>query len=141
MKATKLIIGIMSLVLSLIVLFQSCAAGIGSALTSNSKDTSGGTGILFTILLIAAGIVGIVGRSSKGGTIAAAILYAIGGIVGATATGIFKDLMVWGVISFIFAAVFLISVFIGQAYPSKNVAAQPASTSANPEQLNNDKKV
>ena len=141
MKASKLTIGIVSLVLSLIVLFQSCAAGIGSALTNNTKDTSGGTGIFFTVLLIVAGIVGIVGRSSKGGTIAATILYAIDGLIGTTATGIFKDLVVWGVISFIFGAVFLISIFVGQTYPSKKVAAQETSAPANPEQPNNDKKV
>lgn len=141
MKASKLTIGIVSLVLSLIVLFQSCAAGIGSALSSNTKDSSGSTGILFTIFLIVAGIVGIVGRASKGGTIAATILYAIDGLIGTTATGIFKDLTVWGVIAFIFAVVFLISIFVGQTYPSKKAATQQVSEPVSSEQPNNDKKV
>lgn len=140
MKNAKLTIGIVSLVLSFVVLFQSCAAGIGSALTNNTKDTSGSAGIFFTILLIAAGVVGIVGRSSKGGAIAATVLYAIDGLIGTTATGIFKDLVVWGVISFIFGAVFLISIFAGQTYPSKKIATQ-ASKPVESEQTNNDKRV
>lgn len=110
MKTAKLSIGIVSLVLSMVVLFQSCAAGVGSALT-NSKDSSGGTGMFFAILFIVAGIVGIAARSSKGGTIAATIIYVIAGIIGVTATGIFRDLVVWGVIALIFAVVFAISIF------------------------------
>lgn len=111
MKTAKLSIGIISIVLSLIVLFQSCAAGVGSALTNNTKDTSGGTGVFFAVLFIAAGIVGIAARASKGGTIAATVIYAIAGLIGVTATGIFKDLVVWGVIALVFALVFLISIF------------------------------
>ncbi|CAB1243590.1 conserved membrane protein of unknown function [Ruminococcaceae bacterium BL-6] len=110
MKTAKLTIGIVSIVLALIVLFQSCAAGIGSAM-ANSSDTSGSMGVFVAVLLIVAGIVGIAARTSKGGTIAATIIYAIAGIVGVSANGMFKDLMVWGVIAFIFAAVFLISIF------------------------------
>lgn len=141
MKTAKLTLGIISIVLSLVVLFQSCAVGLGTALSNNTNDTSGGTGIIFTILLIVAGIVGIVGRSSKGGTIAATILYAVDGLIGTTATGMFSDLNVWGVISFIFAAVFLISVFVGQVYPSKNLTAQQASGKADLERQDDDKKV
>ena len=141
MKVAKLSLGIISLVLSMVILFQSYAVGLGTALSNNTKDTSGGTGIIFTILLIAAGIVGIVGRSSKGGTIAATILYAISGLIGTTATGVFSDLNMWGVISFIFAAVFLLSVFVRQVYPSKNLVAQQASGKADPERQDDDKKV
>jgi len=111
MKTAKLSIGIVSIVLAFVVLFQSCAAGVGSALANNTKDTSGGMGVFFAILFIVAGIVGIAARSSKGGTIAATIIYAIAGIMGVTATGVFKDLVVWGVISLIFAVVFAISIF------------------------------
>jgi hypothetical protein len=110
MKTSKLVIGIVSIVLALVVLFQSCAAGLGSAL-ANNQDSSGGTGVFVAILYIVAGIVGIAARKSKGGAIAATILYAITGIIGVTATGMFKDLLVWGVIAFIFAVVFAISIF------------------------------
>ncbi|HEX3016394.1 MAG TPA: hypothetical protein VHP31_00875 [Caproicibacter sp.] len=111
MKIAKLSLGIVSIVLSLIILFQSCATGLGNALTNNTKDTSGSLGVFVAILFIAAGIVGIVARASKGGTIAATILYAIAGIIGVASNGSFKDLMVWGVISLIIAVVFAISIF------------------------------
>lgn len=118
MKAVKLVIGILSIVLSLFVLFQSCAAGIGNAMAENG-DTSGSSGLLLAICLLAGGIVGIVGRKSKGGTIATTIIYAIGGILGISNVGTFQDLLVWAVLSFIFAVVFLVSVFVGQTYPAK----------------------
>lgn len=111
MKTAKLTIGIFSLVLSIIVLFQSCAASFGAGLANKASDTSGGAGTIFALLLIVAGIVSIVSRSSEGGTIAATILYAIAGLIGVTATGIYKDLVVWGAIALIFAVVFLISIF------------------------------
>lgn len=111
MKTAKLTIGIISIVLSIVVMFQSCAAGVGSALANNAKDTSGGAGVFVALLLIVGGIVGIAARKSKGGAIATTIIYAIGGIVGIATTGIFKDLLVWGIISLIFAAVFCISIF------------------------------
>lgn len=111
MKTAKLTIGIISIFLSMIVLFQSCAAGIGSALENNTKDTSGGSGIFVALLMIIGGIVGIAARKSKGGAIAATIVYVIAGIVGVASSGIFKDLMVWGIISFMIAIIFCISIF------------------------------
>ncbi len=112
MKIAKLVIGILSIILSLVVMFQSCAAGIGSALQNNTKDTSGGTGIFVALFMIASGIVGIAARKSKGGAVATTILYALGGIIGIASTGIFKDLIFWSVLCFIFAAVFAISIFV-----------------------------
>lgn len=111
MKTTKLVVGILSMVLALVVMFQSCAVGVGTALTNNTKDTSGGSGFFVAILLIAAGIVAIASRKSKGGAIATTIIYAISGIIGVASTGMFKDLLVWGIISFILAIVFFISIF------------------------------
>ncbi|MVB09572.1 hypothetical protein CAFE_02280 [Caprobacter fermentans] len=121
MKVAKLIIGIVSIVLSLFVLFQSCAAGVGNAIAANG-ESSGSSGLFLAICLLVAGIVGIVARSSKGGTIATTVIYAIGGIVGISNVGTYQDLMIWSVLSFIFAVVFLVSVFVGQTYPVKEKA-------------------
>ena len=118
MKTAKLTIGIVSLALSMVVLFQSCAVGLGAALTNNTKDTSGGSGILVALLMIVGGIVGIAARKSKGGAIATTIIYAISGIIGVASVGMFKDLLVWGLISLIFAVVFGISIF-KQSYTNK----------------------
>ena len=73
MKTAKLVIGIVSIVLALVMLFQSCAANVGSVLATAGTDMSGAVGTFAAILLIVAGIIGIAARKSKGGTIAAFI--------------------------------------------------------------------
>lgn len=118
MKVAKLVIGIVSFVLSIVVLFQSCAVGLGTALQNNTTDTSGGMGIFVAVLMIVAGIVAIAGKKSKGGAIATSVIYVIAGILGVAATGMFKDLIIWGIINFIFAAVFIVSIFV-QKYEKK----------------------
>lgn len=124
MKTAKLVIGIVSIVLAIIILCGSCMANVGSAL-GGGTDTSGGAGTIVAILMIVAGIVGIAARSSKGGAIAATIIYAIAGLsaIGAS-TGIYKDLLVWGIVALIFAVVFLISIF-KQDYSKPNTPSNP----------------
>ena len=107
MKTAKLVIGIVSIVLALVMLFQSCAANVGSVLATAGTDMSGAIGTFAAILLIVAGIIGIAARKSKGGTIAAFIFYVI--------TAIY--LIVWGVVSLVFAVVFIISVFVQHYEP------------------------
>ncbi|MCY1715229.1 hypothetical protein [Caproiciproducens galactitolivorans] len=118
MKTAKLVIGIVSIVLSVFVLFQSCAAGIGNAIANNG-ETSGSSGLFVAICLLIAGIVGIAARTAKGGAIASGIVYALGGLIGASNVGTYKDLAIWSVLSFIFAVVFILSIFWGQEYPQK----------------------
>ena len=107
MKTTKLVIGILSIALTFIVLFQSCAAGIGDAL-AESGGFSGASGMLVAILMLVSGIVAIAARKRRGGSIACLILYALAGVVGLLAHGIFKDLAVWGGFCALFAVFFLI---------------------------------
>lgn len=52
----KLIIGIFSILLSVIVGFQSCAAGVGEALTA-SDSNGGGAGLILGFFMLAAGII------------------------------------------------------------------------------------
>ena len=108
MKTAKLIIGIISIVLTFVVLFQSCAASIGDALIDEG-GTSGGAGMFVAILMLISGIVAIAARNSKGGGIVCLILYALAGIIGVTSKGIYADLVIWGVLCLIFAVVFLIA--------------------------------
>jgi ABC-type multidrug transport system permease subunit len=105
MKTVKLIIGIISLVLTCIILFQSCAASIGEALA----DQGGVSGVFVAILMLIAGIIAIAARKSRGAGIVCLISYAIAGILGITAHGIYKDLIIWGVVCLIFAVIFLIA--------------------------------
>ena len=108
MKTMKLIIGIISIVLTFLILFQSCAATIGDAL-ADEGGTSGGIGMFVAILMLIAGIISIAARKSKGAGIVCLILYGIAGILGIFAHGLYKDLIIWGVVSLIFAVLFLIA--------------------------------
>jgi hypothetical protein len=108
MKTARTVIGIISMVLFVIITFQSCAAGIGNALADNG-GTSGSSGMFLSLCMLVAGIVGVAARKSKGGAITAGCFYAVGGIVGISNVGIFADLIIWSVLSFIFAVVFIAS--------------------------------
>ena len=116
MKTTKLIIGIISMVLFLVVVFQSCVAGLGNALEENG-ETSGGAGVFLAVCMLIAGIVGVATRSSKAGGIVAGCLYAVGGIVGIANYGSYSDLAIWAVVCFIFAAVFILGSILQKKKP------------------------
>ena len=122
MKVAKLVIGILSIVLSLVIMLQSCAVGISNALAEEG-GTSGSTGFFVALLFIVAGIIGIAARSSKGGAIATTIFYVLAGIFAFSNVGTYSDLIVWGVLALIFALVFFISIFT-QNYPKKTKSIQ-----------------
>lgn len=106
MKTTKLVIGIISIVLSLFVLFQSCAAGLGNSMDNNG-EVGGSGGMIVAIVLLIAGIVAIATRKAGKGGIVAGCFYAVGGIIGLATAGSYGDLKIWGVLCLIFAVVFI----------------------------------
>ena len=112
MKVFKLVAGILSIVISAIVIFQSCAAGILDAL-GNTGGISGGSGLIVSILMIAGGIVMIATRKSpgRGGSISAFILYLIAAVMGFAGAGIFGDLNIWAGLCAVFAVINLIAAF------------------------------
>lgn len=87
MKTAKLVLGIISIVLSLFVMFQSCAAGIGDAMMGEG-GTSGSAGTIVAFLIMCGGIIMIAARKNKGGAIAAMIVYALAWLIGITMHGI-----------------------------------------------------
>ena len=109
MKTAKLIVGIVSIVLTFLVMVQSCAAVVGDALIDEG-GTGGGVGIIVAILMLIAGITAIAARNSRGGTLFCTILYVIGGVVGLTMNGIYGDLQIWGGLCLVFALIFLVSL-------------------------------
>ena len=107
MKTARLTIGIISMVLFMFIMFQSCAAGVGEALTG---DESGGSssGVLVALFMLIAGIIGVCTRKSVKGAYVAAGFYALAGVIGIASIGsIFADLVIWGVVSLAFAVVFV----------------------------------
>ncbi|MGM9680010.1 MAG: hypothetical protein ACI3XR_00740 [Eubacteriales bacterium] len=107
MKTAKLIIGIVSIVLFGVIVFQSCAAGIGNALEGNG-EISGSAGFFLALCMLIAGISGICTRKGVVGGFVCAGFYAIGGLVGIANYGSYGDLAIWSVLCFLFAAVFVI---------------------------------
>lgn len=111
MKTWKLVAGILSIVLFVVVTFQSCAVGTANALT-DSSDTSGTSGIFVAILMLSGGIVSIATRKAqgKGGNIALIILFGLAALIGYASNGIFEDLVVWASWCLVNAVLALVSM-------------------------------
>ncbi len=113
MKIWRLVSGILSMVLFLIINFQSCAVGVVNAVEDNKDDTSGAGGVLVAFGLLVAGIVATAlwKKNSKGGDIALIVLYGLTALIGFANQGTFGDLVIWSswaLICAIMAAVSLI---------------------------------
>ncbi len=108
MKTTKLVIGIISIVVFIFIMFQSFAVGVVNTLQSNTNDTSGGAGVFLAFAMLIAGIIGIVTRKSKGGGMTAGIFYVIAALIGFANLGTYGDLVVWSVVALVFGIVFII---------------------------------
>ena len=80
MKTSKLVVGIISIVLCFLVGLQSCAAGLGNALENNG-EIGGTAGLILAISLLIAGIVAICTRNGgKGGYVSTAF-YVLAGLI------------------------------------------------------------
>jgi hypothetical protein len=113
MKIWKLVSGILSIAMFLIISFQSCAVGLVNIIDDNEADTSGAGGALVAFFLLVAGIVSTVlwKKISKGGDIALIIIYGLAALMGFSNLGTFSDLAIWSswaLICAILAAVSLI---------------------------------
>lgn len=106
----KLILGIISIVISPIILIQSCAAGLISAI-SDSADGSGSAGFIVSLFLLVSGIIAVCARKavSKAPWIIAAVLLWINYFLAKVLGGSFGDLIIWGFISFLIGVFYLIA--------------------------------
>lgn len=112
MKVLKLILGILCIVLSAFVIFQSCAAGLSNAL-QESNEVSGTAGVFVAIMMLAGGITMIATRNGgKGGSIACLILFFLAFLMGKANAGTYTDLNIWSYFCLIIAVVNLIALFM-----------------------------
>lgn len=113
MKTWKLVSGILSMILFIIVSFQSCAAGISNAITENG-ESSGTGGVILAIMMLTGGIVSVVTRKSegKGGNIALIVLFGLGALFGFALAGSFADLNIWAAWCLINAIMAVIAMII-----------------------------
>lgn len=115
MKVWKLVSGILSMILFVLVAFQSCAAGVSNALEANG-EVSGSAGIIVAILMLAGGIVSVVTRKSekKGGNIALIILFGLAALIGFTNYGSYSDLAIWSGWCLINAILAIVAIITGK---------------------------
>lgn len=106
----KLILGILSMVLFLLVAFQSCAAGIGNAMTNNG-ESSGTFGFLVALNLLITGIIAVAARKSVSKTpwIISAVLLWLNYFYAKMFGGSYADLAIWGFLSFALGVFYLFS--------------------------------
>ena len=111
MKVWKLVSGILSIILFMVIELQSCAAGVVNALEDNG-GSSGSVGFICGILILAGGIVSIVSRKStgKGGNIALIVLFGLAALFGFAGYGNYSDLVVWSVWALINAVLAVVSM-------------------------------
>jgi len=110
MKVTKLVIGILQMVLSAFILFQSCAVGTSHAIENKTNDAGGSAGLIVAILFLACGIIYVATRNSLklGGDIAGMIIMLIAWLLAITNGHDYKDLVIWGWLAFIIGIGFFI---------------------------------
>lgn len=111
MKTWKLVSGILSIVLFVLVTFQSCAAGLSNTLSENG-EASGSGGLIVAIMMLAGGIVSIATRKSegKGGNIALIVMFGLAALVGFGLAGSFGDLRIWAVWCLINAVISVVAL-------------------------------
>ena len=111
MKVWKLVSGILSIILFMVIELQSCAAGVVNAL-EDKGGSSGSVGFICGILILAGGIVSIVSRKStgKGGNIALIVLFGLAALFGFAGYGNYSDLVVWSVWALINAVLAVVSM-------------------------------
>lgn len=95
MKVWKIVAGILSIILFVIVSFQSCAVGIGNVLLETG-EVSGSGGMLVAIMILVGGIISLISSNGgKGLNIALIVIYIIGALLGFATAGSYKDLYIW----------------------------------------------
>jgi len=111
MKVWKLASGILSIILSVFVTFQSGIAGLGNVL-ENNDEVSGSAGLFVAILMLAGGIVSIATKNSekKGGNIAIIVLFGLAAILGLIGAGSYSDLKLWSIWCVICAILAIVSI-------------------------------
>lgn len=111
MRTWKLVSGIISIVLSVFVVFQSMMADLANALEAN-EQSSGSAGLVVSICMLCGGIVSIVSRknNSKGTNIALIILFGLATLTGFVLAGNYSDLYIWSAWCLINAVLAIISL-------------------------------
>lgn len=110
-STTRMVIGIIMLVLSAFILFQSCAVGVANSF-ENPMGNDGSLGFAFAISMVVFGIIGIATRSTPHAAtplILGILMVVIGFVIGRGYSGTYTDLNLWGWLMCIFGVIYMIS--------------------------------
>ena len=91
----RTVLGILSIILFILVAMQSCAAGLGNALSDNG-EVGGSAGFLCAVNLLVAGLIVLVARKTvkKAPMIVAAVLMFLNLFYGMVMAGSYSDLQI-----------------------------------------------
>lgn len=111
MKVWKLVSGILCMIFFVLVVFQSCAAGLVNSIEENG-EVSGSAGVIVAVLMLAGGIISVATRkgAGKGGNIALIVLFGLAALFGLVLAGSYSDLRIWAGWCLICAVVAVISL-------------------------------
>ncbi len=104
----KTIIGIICMVSFLLIILFSCSATFVAVLDDADTAASSGAGMFIAMFYLVAGIISTAGRSSRGASLAAMIMFIISAIIGFAALGAYYELIMWALLASVFALVYLI---------------------------------
>ena len=109
MKVTKLVVGILQIVIAVFIVFQSMAVGLSHAM-ENSKDAGGSAGMITAILFLVSGIVYLSTKkmTKMGGDIACLVISLLPCLFAISNAHDYTDLMVWGWLAFIIGVGFFV---------------------------------
>lgn len=111
MKTIRMILGIVSIVLFLLISLQSCAVGLGNTLAENG-EVSGTAGLILSFVYLVSGIVAVAARKSIGGSIFSICLYLVGALIGFANSGSYSDLTIWSWLAVIFSVILFVTVIV-----------------------------
>lgn len=109
---TKLVIGIFSIILFVLVMLQACAVTSVGVFVSEETAASGLIGVMVAFLMLAAGIVGITTRTKPKGGLVASAMWFIAAFMGFAASSVYGDMSVWGFLALVFGIVYFVSTFL-----------------------------
>lgn len=115
----KKVIGVISLVLFLFIMLQSCVAGVSNAMEGQG-EISGSAGFFLAVSMLIGGILLLISKDKKGVLITAIVFYIIGGLLGITNIGSYSDLAIWSVLSLIFGGLLIFHYFRNKESYSKS---------------------
>lgn len=105
----KKFIGVLSVLLSAIVIFESITSGSGNVLSNNRGGIRTGA-IILVICMLVAGILTLKSKDNRRILIIAIALFISSGITGLANISIYVDLQIWSILNIIFGGVLMLKM-------------------------------